>query len=79
MPRYALRMHAGCSTFCKVRSLRAAQDSIDTLTGTFAEIISPEHQLHWIFENCKVVRAANGVSSVVEAIKIASHKHDLLW
>ncbi|KAF8631239.1 hypothetical protein AX15_002568 [Amanita polypyramis BW_CC] len=48
------------------------------LQGTFAETVSPEHQLHWIFENCKVVRSANGVSSVVEAIKIASHKHDLL-
>ncbi|KIL68265.1 hypothetical protein M378DRAFT_8934 [Amanita muscaria Koide BX008] len=46
--------------------------------GTFAETVSPEHQLHWIFENCKVIRAANGVSSIVEAIKIASHKHDLL-
>ncbi|KAK2466465.1 hypothetical protein APHAL10511_002107 [Amanita phalloides] len=48
------------------------------LQGTFAEAASPEHQLHWIFENCKVVRSANGVNSVVDAIKIASHKHDLL-
>lgn len=48
-------------------------------TGTFAETASPEHQLHWIFENCKVVRSANGVSSIVEAMKIASSKHDLLW
>ncbi|KII95814.1 hypothetical protein PLICRDRAFT_98306 [Plicaturopsis crispa FD-325 SS-3] len=48
------------------------------LQGTFAETTSPEHQLHWIFENCKVVRAANGVSTVVEAVKIASSKHDLL-
>ncbi|KAF8639788.1 hypothetical protein AX17_001048 [Amanita inopinata Kibby_2008] len=48
------------------------------LQGTFAETVSPEHQLHWIFENCKVVRSANGISCVVEAIKIASHKHDLL-
>ncbi|OSX60316.1 hypothetical protein POSPLADRAFT_1047779 [Postia placenta MAD-698-R-SB12] len=48
------------------------------LQGTFAETSSPEHQLHWIFENCKVVRAANGLSNVVEAIKIASSKHDLL-
>ncbi|KAH9938243.1 uncharacterized protein B0H18DRAFT_966229 [Fomitopsis serialis] len=43
-----------------------------------AETTSAEHQLHWIFENCKVVRAANGLSNVVEAIKIASSKHDLL-
>lgn len=41
--------------------------------------MSPEHQLHWIFENCKVVRAANGVSNIVEALKIAGRKHDLLW
>ena len=47
--------------------------------GTFAETTSQEDQLHWIFENCKVVRAANGVTSIVEAIKIASSKHDLLW
>ncbi|KAG5646464.1 hypothetical protein DXG03_003514 [Asterophora parasitica] len=48
------------------------------LQGTFAETVSPEHQLHWIFENCKVVRSANGVSIIVEAMKIASSKHDLL-
>ncbi|KAI0650345.1 N1221-domain-containing protein [Trametes meyenii] len=48
------------------------------LQGTFAETASQEDQLHWIFENCKVVRAANGVTSIVEAIKIASSKHDLL-
>ncbi|KAL6309627.1 hypothetical protein BKA93DRAFT_814558 [Sparassis latifolia] len=48
------------------------------LQGTFAETSSAEHQLHWIFENCKVVRAANGLSNIVEAIKIASSKHDLL-
>ena len=46
--------------------------------GTFAETTSPEHQLHWIFENCKVVRDANGLSNIVEAMKIASSKHDLL-
>ncbi|KAI0053040.1 hypothetical protein FA95DRAFT_1552928 [Auriscalpium vulgare] len=48
------------------------------LQGTFAETTSPEHQLHWIFENCKAVRAANGVNNIVEALKIASRKHDLL-
>ncbi|KAF9076476.1 hypothetical protein BDP27DRAFT_1442530 [Rhodocollybia butyracea] len=46
--------------------------------GTFAETGSPEHQLHWIFENCKLVRSANGVSTILEALKIASSKHDLL-
>ncbi|KAI9508666.1 hypothetical protein F5148DRAFT_1352615 [Russula earlei] len=49
------------------------------LQGTFAETTSPEHQLHWIFENCKVVRDANGLSNIVEAMKIASSKHDFLW
>jgi hypothetical protein len=47
--------------------------------GTFAETTSPEHQLHWIYENCKVVRSANGLSAIVESMKIASQKHDLLW
>ncbi|KAG1773964.1 hypothetical protein EDD22DRAFT_976044 [Suillus occidentalis] len=48
------------------------------LQGTFAETTSPEHQLHWIYENCKVVRSANGLSTIVESMKIASQKHDLL-
>ncbi|TFK55880.1 hypothetical protein OE88DRAFT_1652388 [Heliocybe sulcata] len=49
------------------------------MQGSFAETTSPEHQLHWIFENCKLVRAANGLSSILEALKIASAKHDLLF
>ncbi|KAH7916133.1 hypothetical protein BJ138DRAFT_688321 [Hygrophoropsis aurantiaca] len=48
------------------------------LQGTFAETTSPEHQLHWIYENCKVVRGANGLSTIVESMKIASQKHDLI-
>ncbi|KAG6832892.1 hypothetical protein H0H92_004776 [Tricholoma furcatifolium] len=48
------------------------------LQGTFAETVSPEDQLRWVVENCKVVRSANGVSSIVEAMKIASSKHDML-
>ncbi|KAI0033356.1 hypothetical protein K488DRAFT_47952 [Vararia minispora EC-137] len=48
------------------------------LQGVFAETTSQEHQLHWIFDNCRLVRAANGVPSIVEAIKIASAKHDFL-
>ncbi|KIO13038.1 hypothetical protein M404DRAFT_13101 [Pisolithus tinctorius Marx 270] len=48
------------------------------LQGTFAETTSPEHQLHWIYENCKVVRCANGLNTIVESMKIASQKHDLL-
>ncbi|KAF7433326.1 Factor arrest protein 11 [Pleurotus ostreatus] len=48
------------------------------LQGTFAEITSVEHQLHWIIENAKLVRSVNGVSAIVEAMKIASSKYDLL-
>ncbi|EIN10791.1 hypothetical protein PUNSTDRAFT_119671 [Punctularia strigosozonata HHB-11173 SS5] len=48
------------------------------LQGTFAETTSPEHQLHWIVENGKVVRAANGLGNIIEAMKIAGHRHDLL-
>jgi len=47
--------------------------------GTFAEAENPEGQLRWIFENCLLVRSADGVSKIVEALKIAGHKHDLLW
>ncbi|KAH8118350.1 hypothetical protein DFH11DRAFT_1540546 [Phellopilus nigrolimitatus] len=46
--------------------------------GVFAETSSPEHQLHWVIENCKTVYAANGISIVMEAIKLANSKHDLL-
>ena len=31
-----------------------------------------------IIENCKLVRAANGVHDIVEALKIANAKHDLV-
>jgi hypothetical protein len=80
--RFALQMPVGCSTFSKVinqitLSIRTLFDSL--IIGTFAETTSPEHQLHWIFENCKIVRSANGLSTIVEAMKIASSKHDLLW
>ena len=55
-----------------------AYTHIFTSAGTFGETTSQEHQLHWIFENAKLVRAANGVSNIVEAFKIASAKHDFL-
>lgn len=56
------------------------EQSVDPyFLGTFAETTSPEHQLHWIYENCKVVQSANGLNTVVESMKIASQKHDLLW
>lgn len=46
--------------------------------GTFAETTSPEHQLHWIIDNAKLVRSADGLSRIVDAIKITSSKHDVL-
>lgn len=69
-------LQGSCHSYTSVPIL-----ALDTLSppGTFAETTSSEHQLHWIFENCKVVRAANGVSNIVEAMKIACSKHDLLW
>ena len=75
-------MPAGFFTSCKVRVRLIAISRVGVLkahVGTFAETSSPEDQLHWIFENCKVVRGANGLPNIVEAMKIASSKHDLLW
>lgn len=75
-------MPAGFFTSCKVR-IAPRRDLTrrvhKTRVGTFAETSSPEDQLHWIFENCKVVRGANGLPNIVEAMKIASSKHDILW
>ena len=72
--RRLLYILQGESPACSVRT-----EPLSVMQGTFAETSSPEDQLAWIFENCRVVRAANGISSIVEAIKIASSKHDLLW
>jgi hypothetical protein len=75
-------MHADYCTYYKVSgcAFRSRHTALHShVLGTFAETTSPEHQLHWIFENCKVVRDANGFSNIVEAMKIASSKHDFLW
>ena len=48
------------------------------LAGTFAETSYPEDQLQWIIENSKLVRSLNGLSTILEALKIANSKHDLL-
>ncbi|CUA67731.1 Factor arrest protein 11 [Saccharomyces cerevisiae S288c] [Rhizoctonia solani] len=48
------------------------------LQGAFAETTSPEHQLHWIIDSAKLVRGADGLSRIVDAIKISSSKHDVL-
>ena len=82
MQKCASRMHGDCFIFCKVCTvLHILANSLlkHASTGTFAETTSAEHQLHWIIENCKVVRSANGLSTLVEAMKIAGSKHDLLW
>ena len=81
-PRSVSQTRAVCFTSFKVREIMMCASPCYSLTspsGTFAETTSPEDQLHWIVENCKVVRTANGLSNIVEAIKIASSKHDLLW
>lgn len=81
MQKSDLPMRVACSTCFKVYCLAIYKliSQSCNIPGTFAETVSPEHQLHWIFENCKVVRSANGVSTIIEAMKIASSKHDLLW
>ncbi|KAJ3572645.1 hypothetical protein NP233_g2951 [Leucocoprinus birnbaumii] len=61
-----------------VQLLLESLEHKDTEIRTFAETGSPQDQLHWIFENAKVVRDADGISCVVEAVKIASRKHDFL-
>lgn len=60
------------------RRLGKLLTSKNPCAGTFEETGSPEDQLHWIFDNCRLVRSCNGISSVVEALKIAGRKHDLL-
>lgn len=81
IPSFATPVRDDCFTSCKVGRVRHTQSLtlIEQTQGTFAETHSPEDQLRWIFENGKVVRAANGLSYVVEAVKIASSKHDFLW
>lgn len=85
-----MRLRGGCCTSCKVRSVqpghRAGDEDGDgggegdsdggSLIGTFAETTSPEHQMHWIIENCKTVRAADGVTVIVDALKLLSVKHE---
>lgn len=55
-----------------------ARKLLYVLQGVFAETTSPEHHLHMIIENCKIVRAANGVYDIVEALRVANSKHDLI-
>jgi hypothetical protein len=32
--------------------------------------------MHWIIENCKTVRAADGITVIVDALKLLSVKHE---
>jgi hypothetical protein len=47
-------------------------------TGSFAESTGPEHQMHWIIENAKTVREAQGITIIVDALKLLSVKHEQL-
>ncbi|PVF94747.1 hypothetical protein CPB86DRAFT_808407 [Serendipita vermifera] len=48
------------------------------LQGSFAESTGPEHQMHWIIENAKTVRDAQGITIIVDALKLLSVKHEQL-
>ncbi|KAG8808488.1 Factor arrest protein 11, partial [Serendipita sp. 399] len=56
----------------------AARRLLYLLQGAFAESMSPEDQMHWIIENAKLVRNAQGVTLIVDALKLLSVKHDQL-
>src|SRR5258706_4944704 len=82
-----MRLRVDCCIFSKVRprdflsilflffSFCVTYDKTKT-TGTFAETTSPEHQMHWIIENCKTVRAADGLTVIVDALKLLSVQHE---
>lgn len=46
--------------------------------GNFAECAGPDYQLHWIIENAGLVRAADGLSSAIVALKDACARHDAI-
>jgi hypothetical protein len=47
-------------------------------TGTFAETNSPKHQLHFILDNCKLVKNAGGLTAIIDAFVKASATLDRL-
>ena len=47
-------------------------------SGNFAESTSPEHQMHWIIENAKLVRASEGIAVIVDSLKMLAVKHEQL-
>lgn len=58
--------------------LRASRALLYLLQGAFADTTGPEHQLHWILENARMVRAQGGLGEVFAAMKIVCWKHDWL-
>lgn len=44
--------------------------------GCFAETTSPEMQLHWIIENAKLIRAVDGVATLVYSLRDAASRYD---
>ncbi|GHJ87632.1 hypothetical protein NliqN6_4034 [Naganishia liquefaciens] len=56
--------------------MKAARRLTYLIQGNFAECAGPEYQLHWIIENARLVRAADGLSSALVALKDACVRHD---
>ncbi len=57
---------------------RASRALLYLLQGAFADTTGPEHQLHWLLENARMVRILGGLGEIYSAIKLASWKHDYL-
>lgn len=57
---------------------RASRALLYLLQGAFADTAGPEHQLHWLLENARMVRSLGGLGEIYSAIKLASWKHDYL-
>nr|CDI53470.1 conserved hypothetical protein [Melanopsichium pennsylvanicum 4] len=57
---------------------RASRALLYLLQGAFADTAGPEHQLHWLLENARMVRSLGGLGELYSAIKLASWKHDYL-
>ncbi|KAH7105672.1 hypothetical protein BKA62DRAFT_690518 [Auriculariales sp. MPI-PUGE-AT-0066] len=55
-----------------------ARSLLYVLQGTFAESHDQNQQLNLIFQNSRLVRDAGGVAIILEALRTASSKHDLL-
>ncbi|KAJ9479176.1 Factor arrest protein 11 [Pseudozyma hubeiensis] len=57
---------------------RASRALLYLLQGAFADTAGPQHQLHWLVENARMVRTLGGLGEIYSAIKLASWKHDYL-